>query len=320
MKRTLAFLLVAVAGSALAQTPTVVEKPAAKPAVQTKAAPKAPAQNSKAPVTAVKVVAISAQKPVVVAAKPSAVPAHAATKPGAVSAAKPTAVSVRVVTAKPVAVSAAKPSAPSVARPMAVAVPVKPVVAAAPAAHTAVVTAKPVVAQAPKPVERSVKSVMVPVKVNSASATKAAEKASGSPVAVPLKSAEAPQGPVAVQDTKADAEDKTAKAISPGLHRDPFVSPVVNMGATGSGCSSGKRCLAIDEVALKGVVKSDAGMIAVVVNSLDKAYFLRENDPVFNGYVLKITGDSIVFKETFRDKLGKPLTRDVTKTISRPVA
>ena len=47
-------------------------------------------------------------------------------------------------------------------------------------------------------------------------------------------------------------------------------------------------------------------MIAVVVNSLNKAYFLRENDPVFNGYVVKITGDSIIFKETLQDKLGKP--------------
>ncbi len=103
--------------------------------------------------------------------------------------------------------------------------------------------------------------------------------------------------------------------------RDPFVSPVVAMGgAVGSGCSSGKRCLAIDQIALKGVVKSEAGMIAVVVNAVDKAYFLRENDPVFNGYVVKITGDSIIFKETFHDRLGKTLTRDVTKSITRPVA
>ena len=102
--------------------------------------------------------------------------------------------------------------------------------------------------------------------------------------------------------------------------RDPFISPVVNLGAIGSGCSSGKRCLAIDQIALKGVVRSDNGMIAVVVNAMDKAYFLRENDPVFNGYVVKITADSIIFKETFHDKLGKPLTRDVTKSISRPVA
>src|SRR5205823_10888497 len=117
-----------------------------------------------------------------------------------------------------------------------------------------------------------------------------------------------------------DSKKPAPKAINSTGGRYPFVSPVVNLGAIGSGCSSGKRCLAIDQVALKGVVRSDNGMIAVVVNAMDKAYFLRENDPVFNGYVVKITGDSIIFKETFHDKLGKPLTRDVTKSISRPVA
>ena len=99
--------------------------------------------------------------------------------------------------------------------------------------------------------------------------------------------------------------------------RDPFLSPVVNhMG--GSGCSTGKKCLAIEQINLRGVVRSDAGMIAVVSNELNKAYFLRENDPVFNGYVVKITGDSIVFKQTFQDRLGKSSTRDVTKKIFTP--
>jgi hypothetical protein len=51
---------------------------------------------------------------------------------------------------------------------------------------------------------------------------------------------------------------------------------------------------------------------------MNKAYFLRENDPVFNGYVVKITGDSIVFKETLQDKLGKSFTREVIKKISTP--
>jgi len=80
----------------------------------------------------------------------------------------------------------------------------------------------------------------------------------------------------------------------------------------------GKRCLAIDQISLKGVVKADSGMIAVVVNSLNKAYFLRENDPVFNGYVVKITGDSIVFQETLQDRLGKSFTREVVKKITTP--
>jgi Tfp pilus assembly protein PilP len=125
---------------------------------------------------------------------------------------------------------------------------------------------------------------------------------------------------VAVEDKKNPVEPKkeAPKAINMAGRRDPFVSPVVNRANVGSGCSTGKRCLAIDQVSLTGIVKADTGMIAVVVNALNKAYFLRENDPVFNGYVVRITTDSIVFKETVEDKLGKPFTREVTKKITTP--
>jgi Tfp pilus assembly protein PilP len=122
----------------------------------------------------------------------------------------------------------------------------------------------------------------------------------------------------AAASTPAASAPQEHKHINVSGRRDPFVNPVVSQSATGSGCSVGKRCLAIDQIALKGVVKSDSGMIAVVVNALDKAYFLRENDPVFNGYVVRITGDSIIFKETVQDKLGKPFTREVTKKITTP--
>jgi Tfp pilus assembly protein PilP len=301
MKRTLAILLVAVASAALAQTPTVVEKPAAKSASPAKATAKTPAHNTKPSPTTVKVV--PAQKPVTVVAKPTAVPAHAAI-------------------AKAVAVPAARANALAPAKPVAVAAPAKSVVVAAPAAQIAVVSAKPATAS------NAPKLVAVPVKADpfkSSAAPKVSAKVNSKPVAVTTavkgkSSSTSSKTTVAVQDNKPTSDNKTAKAVNTAGRRDPFVSPVVTLGATGSGCSSGKRCLAIDQVALRGVVRSDGGMIAVVVNAMDKAYFLRENDPVFNGYVLKITGDSIVFKETFHDKLGKPLTRDVTKTIIRPVA
>jgi Tfp pilus assembly protein PilP len=125
---------------------------------------------------------------------------------------------------------------------------------------------------------------------------------------------------VAVEDKKnpVDPKKDDHKISMAGGRRDPFLSPVVNHSMGGSGCSTGKRCLAVDQIALTGIVKSDAGMIAVVVNAMNKAYFLRENDPVFNGYVVKITGDSIIFKETMQDKLGKAFTREVTKKISTP--
>jgi Tfp pilus assembly protein PilP len=138
--------------------------------------------------------------------------------------------------------------------------------------------------------------------------------------AVAMRKPWQPKQRIAVEDKKKAtvAKNETPKVINLTGRRDPFISPVVNRSMVGSGCSTGKRCLTIDQINLKGVVKADAGMIAVVVNTMNKAYFLRENDPVFNGYVVKITGDSIVFKETVQDRLGKPFTREVTKKITTP--
>ncbi len=148
---------------------------------------------------------------------------------------------------------------------------------------------------------------------------KAAKQAAHSAKVVASRRSAKHKTSIAVASEKPAASTQPArKVLNFAGARDPFVSPVVNQAATGSGCSVGKRCLAIDQIALKGVVSSDNGMIAVVVNSLDKAYFLRENDPVFNGYVLKITGDSIVFKETVQDRLGKHFTREITKKIFTP--
>ena len=109
------------------------------------------------------------------------------------------------------------------------------------------------------------------------------------------------------------------KSASPSGKRDPFVSlAVVRAQQIGAACGTGKRCLVIDQVELKGVVKTVNGMIAMVQNPAKKAYFLRENDPVFNGYVVKITGDSVIFKETSVDNQGRTQTRDVVKRVSAP--
>ncbi len=157
-------------------------------------------------------------------------------------------------------------------------------------------------------------SASSPFAATKISARPAAPKAK--PVASRKKSE--PKQQIAVENQKKPAEAKSdePKHINLTSRRDPFVSPVVNRSMMGSGCSTGKRCLAIDQINLRGVVKADSGMIAVVVNSLNKAYFLRENDPVFNGFVVKITGDSIIFKETLQDRLGKSSSREVTKKIT----
>jgi hypothetical protein len=124
---------------------------------------------------------------------------------------------------------------------------------------------------------------------------------------------------VSSESETAEAEDPASseQKYNPKGKRDPFLSPVVNK-AGGSGCSAGKKCLEIGTISLRGVVRSDNGFIAVVSNGMNKAYFLRENDPVFNGYVIKINADSIVFQETLQDHLGKTFTREIVKKITTP--
>jgi hypothetical protein len=171
-------------------------------------------------------------------------------------------------------------------------------------------------AQASKPQAAST----APATAKAATKTTAPKAAAKKTTTVSVNQPKAKEPAVAVEDKKnpVDPKKDDHKISMAGGRRDPFLSPVVNHSMGGSGCSTGKRCLAVDQIALTGIVKSDAGMIAVVVNAMNKAYFLRENDPVFNGYVVKITGDSIIFKETMQDKLGKSFTREVTKKISTP--
>ena len=110
----------------------------------------------------------------------------------------------------------------------------------------------------------------------------------------------------------------TAKHPGSGK-RDPFISPVQSRANGPINCGTGKRCLVVDETILQGIVKAPNGMIAVVANSANKAYFLRENDPVYNGFVMRITPDSVVFREQVTDKLGKKFTREVVKKVNAPV-
>jgi len=113
-----------------------------------------------------------------------------------------------------------------------------------------------------------------------------------------------------------------SKAAAPRGRRDPFVSPVKLVEdslQSSAACSTGARCLIIDQIELKGVVKTTGGMIAMVENGARKQYNLRENDPVYNGFVFKITGDSIIFHQNVIDALGKQSTKEVVKRVTVPV-
>jgi hypothetical protein len=111
-----------------------------------------------------------------------------------------------------------------------------------------------------------------------------------------------------------------AKTERSGSRRDPFVSPIqtARRGGPGGNCTTGKRCLDIDQLILKGIVKTVRGHMALVENASRRPYVLRVNDALYDGTVERITGDSVFFRQNTQDVLGHSSTREVVKKVSAP--
>lgn len=187
------------------------------------------------------------------------------------------------------------------------------------------VAAKPAAqAPAPKP------TAPVAVQAEAVSKTKQPAPVKSKAVAKSKKSvpvqakAHKPATIAPVPEKKPEAAPAVAQSAPPKLpspgKRDPFLSPLAAAANKGPGanCTTGKRCLVVDQIVLKGVVQMKAGNLALVENSAKRPYYLHENDSLFNGSVVKITGDSVTFKEESNDVLGRPVSKEVVKKVSAP--
>ena len=127
------------------------------------------------------------------------------------------------------------------------------------------------------------------------------------------------------QPTAGQAATKPESGQAESGKRDPFLIPpppqkgdLAGMGPDETGpLPPGKKGLVVGQLMLHGIVRQETNntMIAVVANSSNRAYFLRENDEVYNGVVNKITPDSVYFTENFRDLNGQMNSRQVVKRL-----
>ena len=200
------------------------------------------------------------------------------------------------------------------------------------ATKPATTAAKPAPATSTKQAATLAAKAPAKTATKTAPASKPAPKSTATkPAATKAAPAKPPTKPATkaapMKETKPKAE-KPAAAKSAvvskkyAARRDPFINPIKMRNeamATTAACTTGAKCLMVDQVVLKGVVKTQQGMIAMVENTAKKQYNLHEKDAVYNGFVLKITGDSIVFKENITDNSGKPTTREVVKRVTVPV-
>lgn len=116
-------------------------------------------------------------------------------------------------------------------------------------------------------------------------------------------------------EAKGSAKPAEEKAVT---RRDPF-DTLLSKARPGNeppeNLPPGKAGLIVETLRINGIVNSPTGMIAVVSNSQQRVYFLRDGDKLYDGAVQKIALDGITFTETGKDAFGKPLERTVTKNL-----
>jgi hypothetical protein len=112
-------------------------------------------------------------------------------------------------------------------------------------------------------------------------------------------------------------------SYDPNGRRDPFVSLTARGGdlpSAGGTRPAGLPGLLVNEITVKGVVKSPkGGFIALVQAPDNKTYIIRAGDKVMDGTVKAITQDAVVFSQDVNDPLSLVKQREVRKAI-RPEA
>lgn len=108
-------------------------------------------------------------------------------------------------------------------------------------------------------------------------------------------------------------------AYDPGERRDPFRSLLVTREATEiqGPRPEGIPGLLIDEVNLIGIIKTPAGYIAQVqAADRQKSYLLHEGEELFDGEVVSIESNEVVFKQIVRDPTAVKPFRERVKVLN----
>lgn len=146
----------------------------------------------------------------------------------------------------------------------------------------------------------------------------------GAPTApsAPSNTAEATAATTSVDDILAGEEDVlagTTYSYDPGSRRDPFRSLLAAKGkAERKGAlPEGIPGLLIEEIDLTGIFRTSRGFVAqVLASNKEKSYLIREGDQLYDGDVVSITQQEVVFKQIVNDPTVIKPFREVIKKLS----
>ncbi len=133
---------------------------------------------------------------------------------------------------------------------------------------------------------------------------------------------ETPAGSQQTVSVKSPRVNYTGISYKPIDSRDPFLNPLLKKpGVAGDReidrglPPPGIAGTFIEEAVLKGISIREDNRLAIVQGSGNRAYFLREGDRLFDGYLKEIYRDSIKLIRERKMRSGKILTQEVIKRL-----
>jgi hypothetical protein len=86
--------------------------------------------------------------------------------------------------------------------------------------------------------------------------------------------------------------------------RDPFISLALGMNILSPEVRPpGLGGMLIQEVTLRGLVKTSEGFIAMIQGTDNKSYFAREGERMYDGTIESIDSEKVVFRQEINDPL-----------------
>lgn len=108
-------------------------------------------------------------------------------------------------------------------------------------------------------------------------------------------------------------------SYDPGDRRDPFKSLLDprELEERGGPRPEGVPGLLIDEITVSGIFRTRLGWTAQVqATNQDKAFLIKEGDQLYDGDVVSIGKDEVVFKQVVQDPTALKPFREVVKTLN----
>jgi len=108
-------------------------------------------------------------------------------------------------------------------------------------------------------------------------------------------------------------------SYDPGDRRDPFKSllAATELPELRGPRPEGIPGLLIDEVILTGIFKTQDGFVAQVQSAEnEKSYLLKGGDQLYDGDVVRITDNEVIFKQIVQDPTALKPFREVVKTLN----